>query len=161
MDWKSLLLPGALLAFILVVILAFDDAEGSYQLYEPVGYIHEVSRLAADGDLVLYLPESFSERNHWRRFFRVGNRERGFSPADPDYRPENLGAYRGAVVKARLDNRRVWFVGETDTYPELAKAHRIAPNKAVMEFFAYLRETSRFVRPQGTEEPIYELLPKQ
>jgi len=122
--------------------------------------IHEVSRLVGDQDFVLYLPESFSERNHWRRFFRVGTRERGISPADAHYQPENLQFHRATVVTARLDKRRIWFVGEIDSYPELARASRMVPNKAVMEFFAYLRETSRFVRPPGTTEPIYELLPK-
>jgi hypothetical protein len=111
-------------------------------------------------DLVIYLPESFSERNHWRRFFRIGDKERGFSPADKEYLPVNLESYRGAITRARMDNLRVWFVGEIDTYSEGTKLLHIPPDKEVMEFFAYLRETYRFARPQGTAEPIYELLPK-
>jgi hypothetical protein len=122
--------------------------------------IREVSRVVGGSDLVLYLPESFSERNHWRRFFRIGNRERGFSPADKEYRPVPLESYRGAIASARQNNLRVWFVGEIDTYSEATRLLRIAPNKEVMAFFTHLRETYRFVRPEGTTEPIYELLSK-
>ncbi len=122
--------------------------------------IREVSRLVGDRDLVLYLPESFSERAHWRRFFRAGNRERAHSPADVHYAAQNLQSYRGAVVAAWADHRRVWFVGRLDSYPALVEARGMAPHKGLTDYFAYLRRTARFARAPGTAEPIYELLPK-
>lgn len=123
--------------------------------------IHDVSRLVGERDLVFYLPESFAERNHWRRYFRADNRERGFSPADVHYRDENLKAYKSAVILARQEKRGIWFVGKMDSYPTLIAPRDMKPDKGVLEFFADLRETSDFVRAAGTVEPIFELVPKK
>lgn len=123
--------------------------------------IREVCRLVGEDDLVFYLPESFGERNHWRRFFRTDTGERGFSPADVHYRDENLKAYQGAVIQAWMDHRGVWFVGEMDSYPARIQPRDMVPHKEVLEFFTFLKQNSRLVRPPGTSEPIYRLVPKQ